>query len=239
LRALRSTFWMTSLWLCAQYHYLRMRKSWYWAQSHNDVIQKVLRKARKGTRVTYLAGNHDEALRDYIGVQLGGITVLNQIIHRAADGKRYLVLHGDRFDAVVRHAQWLARLGDGAYALALAANEVLNRWRRGLGLPYWSLSAYLKSRVKNAVEYVGRFETVLADEARRQQVDGVICGHIHQAGLRDIDGVIYANDGDWVESCTALVEHFDGRLEVLDWLEHGARIRSNATAPEGLAVAAE
>jgi UDP-2,3-diacylglucosamine pyrophosphatase LpxH len=198
----------------------RLKKSWYWAQSHNDVIQKVLRKARKGTKVIYVPGNHDEALRDYVPIQLGGVQVADEPVHVTADGRRFLVIHGDQFDAVVRYAKWLAFLGDYAYNAALTINVWFNVVRRRLGLPYWSLSAFLKQKVKNAVEYVGRFEAAVAEEARRRKVDGVICGHIHNAEIRDFDGVLYCNDGDWVESCTALVEHADGRLEIVDWLAH-------------------
>ena len=198
----------------------RLKKSWYWAQSHNDVIQKVLRKARKGTKVIYVPGNHDEALRDYVPIHLGGVQVADEPVHETADGRRFLVIHGDQFDAVVRYAKWLAFLGDYAYNAALTINVWFNVVRRRLGLPYWSLSAFLKQKVKNAVEYVGRFEAAVAEEARRRMVDGVICGHIHNAEIRDFDGVLYCNDGDWVESCTALVEHGDGRLEIVDWLAH-------------------
>ncbi len=197
----------------------RLRKSWYWVQSHNDVIQKVLRKARKGTKVIYVPGNHDEILRDYTDIRLGGVLVVGEAIHRTADGRRFLVLHGDQFDAVVKYAKWLALLGDWAYNVALAFNNVLNGARRRLGLSYWSLSAYLKHKVKNAVDYIGRFEEAVADEARRRKVDGVIAGHIHKAEMRRIGDVLYCNDGDWVESCTALVEHMDGRLEILHWVE--------------------
>ncbi len=197
----------------------RLKKSWYWAQSHNDVVQKVLRKARKGTEVIYVPGNHDEALRDYIDLQFGGITVKRDCIHTTAAGKRLLVLHGDEFDGVVRYAKWLAVLGDTAYTIMLQVNQWFNAVRRRLGYPYWSISAYAKAKVKNAVEFISRFEDAMAEEARRRGVDGVVCGHIHKAELRDMDGVLYCNDGDWVESCTALVEHLDGRLEVLYWAE--------------------
>ncbi|MBM3549994.1 MAG: UDP-2,3-diacylglucosamine diphosphatase [Alphaproteobacteria bacterium] len=197
----------------------RMRRSWYWEQKHNDVVQKLLRKARKGTRVVFIPGNHDEIFREYLGNPFGGIDVEEEVIHSLADGRRFLVLHGDKFDAVVRHARWLALLGDSAYALTLLVNAWCNGVRRRLGYPYWSLSAYLKHRVKNAVEYIGRFEDAVADEARRRGVDGVVCGHIHKAEIRDMGGITYCNDGDWVESCTALVEHLDGRLEILSWAE--------------------
>jgi UDP-2,3-diacylglucosamine pyrophosphatase LpxH len=197
----------------------RLKKSWYWPQTHNDVIQKVLRKVRKGTRVIYVPGNHDEWLRDFTQLQFGGVEVVEDAIHVTADGRRLLVLHGDVFDAVVMHARWLALLGDGAYTAALWLNRHFNTVRRRLGYPYWSLSAYLKGRVKNAVEYIGSFGEAVADEARRRGVEGVICGHIHHAELRKIGDILYCNSGDWVESCTALVEHFDGRLEVLHWID--------------------
>ena len=197
----------------------RLRKSWYWPQTHNDLVQKVLRRARKGCRVIYLPGNHDELFRDYTDLYLGGIAVVSEAIHQTADGRRLLVLHGDQFDAVVKFAKWLAILGDHAYAGALVLNHWFNLVRRRLGYPYWSLSAYLKSRVKNAVEYVGQFEAAVADEARRRGVDGVVCGHIHKPEIRHIGPILYCNDGDWVESCTALVEHADGRLQIVDWVE--------------------
>jgi UDP-2,3-diacylglucosamine pyrophosphatase LpxH len=195
----------------------RLRRSWYWAQSHNDVVQKLLRKARKGTHVVYVPGNHDEPLRDYTDMQFGGVTVLSEAIHETADGRRLLILHGDDFDGIVKYAKWLAMLGDQAYNLMIAVNHWFNWMRRRLGYPYWSLSAFLKLKVKNAVDYINDFEVAVAAEARRRGADGVVCGHIHKAEMRPIDGILYCNDGDWVESCTALVEHKDGRLEILDW----------------------
>jgi len=200
----------------------KLKGGWWWPQPHNDVVQKILRMARKGVNVIYVPGNHDDAARDYCGVHLGGVVVARDAIHETADGKRYLVLHGDEFDGVTRHARWLAFLGDWAYRGVLGLNTVFNRARRRLGFGYWSLSAYLKVKVKNALQFIENFEAAVADEARRRGVDGVICGHIHKAEMREIDGVTYVNDGDWVESCTALVEHFDGRLEILEW----AKLRS-------------
>jgi UDP-2,3-diacylglucosamine pyrophosphatase LpxH len=197
----------------------RMRRSWFWRQAHNDVVQKLLRKARKGTRVIYVPGNHDENFRDFAGHRFGRVAVLPETIHTGADGKRYLVLHGDKFDGVVKYAKWLAFVGDNAYNLALSLNLWFNVVRRRLGFPYWSLSAYLKHKVKNAVEYISSYEKAVVAEARRRGVDGVICGHIHSAEIRLCDGILYCNDGDWVESCTALVEHFDGSLEILRWAE--------------------
>ncbi len=195
----------------------RLRRTWYWHQAHNDVVQKLLRKARKGTHVVYVPGNHDEPLRDYTEMQFGGVTVLEEAIHVTADGRRLLVLHGDKFDGIVKYARWLAILGDRAYTMILALNHWYNLARRHLGYPYWSLSAYIKGRVKDAVRYIDDFEIAIAEEARQRGVDGVVCGHIHKAEIRRFGPILYCNDGDWVESCTALVEHADGRLEILDW----------------------
>ncbi|MEX2629780.1 MAG: UDP-2,3-diacylglucosamine diphosphatase [Tistlia sp.] len=197
----------------------RLKKSWYWPQAHNDVVQKLLRKARKGARLIYVPGNHDEVLRGYTGQHFGGVEVVSEAIHETADGRRMLVLHGDAFDGIVKYARWLALLGDSAYNLALALNHWFNLARRRLGFGYWSMSAWLKGRVKNAVQFIDRYEEAVAEEARRRGVDGVICGHIHKAEQRRIGEILYINDGDWVESCTALVEHFDGRFEILYWAE--------------------
>jgi UDP-2,3-diacylglucosamine pyrophosphatase LpxH len=197
----------------------RLHRSWYWPQTHNDVVQKMLRKVRAGTRVIYVPGNHDEWLRQYASFHFGGIEVLEETVHVTADGRRLLVIHGDHFDAVVRNARWLAVAGDGAYTLALWLNHHFNKFRRLLGYEYWSLSAFLKLKVKNAVQYIGSFVEVLSTEARNREFDGVVCGHIHHAEIRNVGGVLYCNDGDWVESCTALVEHFDGRLEIIYWAE--------------------
>jgi UDP-2,3-diacylglucosamine pyrophosphatase LpxH len=198
----------------------RLKRSWYWAQNHNDVVQKLLRKARKGTKVFYIPGNHDEALRDYTQMQFGGVMVHDEIIHATADGRRFLVLHGDQFDGVVHSAKWLALLGDKAYDVSITINHFFNLFRRKLGYPYWSLSAYLKHKVKNAVNSVTTFEQTLADEARRRGVDGVICGHIHKAEIRPIGDILYCNDGDWVESCTALVENWSGQLSIVHWIDN-------------------
>ncbi|RXZ44768.1 UDP-2,3-diacylglucosamine diphosphatase [Crenobacter cavernae] len=195
----------------------QLKRSWQWKQSHNDVVQKVLRKARKGTRVVYIPGNHDEAARPYCGLDFGGIAIRDEAEHRTADGRRLLVIHGDAFDGVIQYAKWLAYLGDSLYTAILQLNRGFNWVRMHCGLPYWSLSQYLKHKVKNAVNFISQFEAVLANEARRRGFDGVVCGHIHKAEIRDIDGVLYANSGDWVESLTALAEHADGRLEILAW----------------------
>jgi len=193
----------------------QIRRSWYWHQSHNDVVQKILRKARKGTRVVYIPGNHDEAMRQFVGLELGRIAVEHEAVHTMLDGRRLLVTHGDLFDGVVQQAKWLAHLGDTLYTFILGLNRHFNHLRQRLGMPYWSLSQYLKHQVKNAVSYISDFERALAHEAKRRGFDGVVCGHIHKAEMRHIDGVLYANDGDWVESLTALAETYAGDLTIL------------------------
>lgn len=197
----------------------RLRKSWHWDAAHDEVLKLILRKARNGTEVTYIPGNHDEMFRAWLpmGLEVCGIRLRGEAIHETADGRRLLIMHGDEFDSVVRYAKALALLGDGAYTAALVLNRWFNGVRRRLGYSYWSLSAWLKRQVKGAVKAIDRFEHALAGEARRRGLDGVVCGHIHHAEMRMVDGILYINDGDWVESCTALVEHHDGRLELLDW----------------------
>ena len=201
----------------------RLKRWWYWPQAHNDVVQKIMRKARKGTDVIYIPGNHDEAARQYCQLTFGEVKVEEEAIHELPDGRKLLVIHGDQFDGVVRYARWLAILGDTAYNAALRINTWFNGGRRRLGLPYWSLSAFLKHKVKNAVQFIDNYEHAVASEARRRGVDGVVCGHIHHAEIRTIDGVMYCNDGDWVESCTALVEDFEGRLSIVHWADEVAR----------------
>jgi UDP-2,3-diacylglucosamine pyrophosphatase LpxH len=214
----------------------KMKSGWFWPQAHNDVVQKILRLARKGVRVVYIPGNHDDRIRDFCGIHFGGVVVARDAIHEAADGKRYLVTHGDEFDGVVQHAKWLAFLGDWGYRALLSANTWFNRARRLMGMGYWSLSAYLKHRVKNAVAFIDNFEAAMAEEARRRGVQGVICGHIHHAEIRQIDGVTYINDGDWVESCTAVVERHDGTFEIVRWLEARELPQHSLAAVEALAA---
>lgn len=196
----------------------QLKKTWYWSQLHNDVIQKLLRKARKGTIIKYLPGNHDAFAREYLDLHFGGIAVMDKTMHLTADGRMLLVLHGDTFDAMVTQSRWLASLGSSAYVLAVKMNYFYNLIRRWFGYPYWSLSAWLKYKVKNAFTYIDTFERTLAGEAKRHHADGVVCGHIHRASIRDCDGITYYNTGDWVESCTALVEHHDGKMELVTWL---------------------
>jgi UDP-2,3-diacylglucosamine pyrophosphatase LpxH len=212
----------------------QLKTGWYWPQPHNDVLQKLLRKARKGARLVYIPGNHDEFLRDYFGTHFGGIEVMEHDVHIAADGRRYLVTHGDRFDPVFGHSRTLALLGSCAYALALASTKMADRLRRRFGLPGRSpsaLSRWAKFKVKSAVNYIGDFEQALAAQARRQHCDGVICGHIHHPESRDIDGIRYVNCGDWVASCTVAAERPDGEMEILSWAalsSLGADLRAQA-----------
>lgn len=201
----------------------RLKRKWYWPQSHNDVVQKILRKARKGTKIIYVPGNHDEGLRRYIGTHFGGIEVKPTDIYEAVNGDKYLVLHGDNFDNVMLYARWLAYIGDHAYDFVLRLNTVFNALRRVMGLRYWSLSSFLKIKVKNAVQFISEFERVIVKEAEKADVQGVICGHIHHAEMKQYGDIIYMNDGDWVESCTALVEHFDGTWEIIYWADEVAR----------------
>jgi UDP-2,3-diacylglucosamine pyrophosphatase LpxH len=195
----------------------RLRRSWHWPQAHNDVVQKLLRQARKGSSIFYIAGNHDEFLREFQGMHFGGIIVSDRAIHETAAGERFLVIHGDQFDTIVHNVRWLAYLGDRAYDLAITVNRIVFRVRRWLGLPYWSFSSWAKVKVKKAVNFIGAFERVLSEEARRSGVQGVICGHIHHAAIEQFEDVTYVNTGDWVESCTAVVENFDGTLQILHW----------------------
>jgi UDP-2,3-diacylglucosamine pyrophosphatase LpxH len=196
----------------------QLRRKWHWPQAHNDVIQKILKKARKGCRVVFVPGNHDEFARQFDGQHFGGVEVRNEAVHTTADGRRLWVIHGDYFDSVIQCAKWLAYLGDNLYELSLRINRHFNAWRSRLGMPYWSLSQYLKDRVKTAVNFINDFEVAVAGEAKKNGYQGVVCGHIHRAEMREIDGILYCNDGDWVESLTALVEHFDGRLEIVHWV---------------------
>jgi UDP-2,3-diacylglucosamine pyrophosphatase LpxH len=200
----------------------QLRKGWYWPPRHNDVVRCVLKKAKHGTRVIYVPGNHDEAFRGYTGLNLGGIELVHEAIHVTAEGRKLLILHGDEFDGIVLYAKWLAFLGDSAYTLLLKLNRVVNWVRRRRGLPYWSLSSHLKKKVKNAAQFISSFEEVVAHAAHDRGADGVVCGHIHSAEIRKIGAVTYYNDGDWVENCTALVEHADGRMEIIDWAERKA-----------------
>lgn len=192
-----------------------LRSRFFWPESHRAVVRAILEHARQGTSVLYIPGNHDDVLRKRIGSRFGSVEVVADALHETEDGRQLLVVHGDMFDIVSRNANWMWHLGARAYTALLVANRQLNRARRRFGLPYWSLSAFVKSRVKRAVNLIGNYETALVGEARRRQVHGIVCGHIHHAEVRNIGTTLYGNSGDWVESCTALVEHHGGKLEVL------------------------
>jgi len=201
----------------------QLKKRVYWPTAHNDVVWRIMKRARRGTRVIYIPGNHDEMFRQFTGLNFGGVEVRRKKIHTTADGRKLLVLHGDEFDAIMLAHRWLAVVGDAAYTGLMALNRHVNRVRRWLGMPYWSLSRMAKHKVKNAVAFISRFEEIVAHEAERRHIDGVVCGHIHTAEIRQFGDVTYYNDGDWVEGCTALVEHFDGTMEVLHWADEMAR----------------
>jgi UDP-2,3-diacylglucosamine pyrophosphatase LpxH len=195
----------------------RLKESWYWNQAHSRVLRAILAKVEDGTRVIYVPGNHDEAFREYCGVSLAGVELRGEALHKTAAGLQLLVIHGDHADAILAYARWLAKVGDWAYTVALCLNDLFNAARRRLGLPYWSLSAYLKAKVKDAAAFIANFEETVARLARERGADGVVCGHIHRAEIRRIGDVLYCNDGDWVESCTALTEDWRGRLEIVHW----------------------
>jgi len=198
---------------------LQARRKWHWPPINDQIIHAVFEKARKGTKVFYIPGNHDHLLRAFDGNTLNNITIINRVIHETADGRRYLVLHGDKFDCVIQNSPWLATLGSMVYESLLVLNRVVNGVRTGLGFEYRSLSAWLKQQVKSVVNYIGSFEEVIVREVEENQVDGLICGHIHQAAVKTIGQVLYTNSGDWVESCTAIAETFEGNFELIKWTE--------------------
>ena len=216
----------------------QLKKKFYWPAAHNDIVWRILKRAKRGTRVIYVPGNHDEMFRQFTGLSFGGVEIKRQAIHQTADGRRLLVLHGDEFDAITLSHRWLAHLGDAAYTAVMALNRWCNKYRRWRGLPYWSLSKHAKQKVKNAVEFISNFEEIVAKEAGARGVDGVIAWHIHTAEMREIDGIEYYNYGDWVEGCTALVEHYDGRMEILHWADEiAAREPLDPQRVEALAAA--
>jgi UDP-2,3-diacylglucosamine pyrophosphatase LpxH len=194
-----------------------LRRSFYWPQSHSDVLRTILGKTKHGTRVIFVPGNHDEQFRNVCGMAFGNLEVQPEYIHETLQGRRLLVMHGDEFDGAVKCSRWLASLGSGLYDFVLRLNRALNAWRHRFGLGYWSLAGYLKSRVGNAMKYVHSFEQAAAHEARRRGMDGIVCGHIHRPEMTDINGVLYCNDGDWVDSCSALIEHRSGELDLWHW----------------------
>src|SRR5690606_31027525 len=196
---------------------------WYWPSEHNKVVRQILRKSEKeGTRVVYITGNHDEFLREYIAehdMSLGNIAIVDECRHETADGRTLWVMHGDYYDGVTRHHRWVAVLGDVGYNFLLWSNHWFNKARRLLHLPYWSLSGAIKHKVKSAVSFIFEFENTVAREAQRRGADGVVCGHIHHAEKKRINGINYYNCGDWVESCTALIEDESGELQIIRWAE--------------------
>lgn len=210
-----------------------MNRGIHWTPAQNTVVQKVLRRARHGEKVVFIPGNHDEALREYVGAFFGDIELLPEYVHVTADGRRLLLIHGDEFDQVTRYHRWVAVLGDVSYNWLVRLNGVLSWVRRRLGRPgYWSLAGYAKRKVKSALQFILDFEDSVIRAARQRGLDGVVCGHIHAAALREADGVIYANCGDWVDSCTALVEHFDGRLEIVHWQAAASLLNETETNEE-------
>ena len=223
----------------------RLKKKFYWPPAHNDIVWRILKRAKRGTRIVYIPGNHDEMFRQFTGLNFGGIEIRRAAFHDTADGRRLMVLHGDEFDTVMLSHRRLAFVGDALYHFMMGLNNWVNAGRKALGLPYWSLSKMAKHKVKNAVEFIGKYEEVVARAAGERGVDGVVCGHIHTAEHRMIDDIEYWNDGDWVEGCNALVEHADGTMEILHWAdeiaqreERDAREARNAASKVRTAVAA-
>ncbi|WP_373489229.1 UDP-2,3-diacylglucosamine diphosphatase [Blastomonas sp.] len=208
----------------------RLKKKFYWPATHNDIVWRILKRAKRGTRIVYIPGNHDEMFRQFTGLNFGGVEIRRAAFHDTADGRRLMVLHGDEFDTIMLAHRWLAFVGDTAYHIMMGMNLWVNWVRQRLGLSYWSLSKMAKNKVKNAVEFISRYEELVARAASERGVDGVVCGHIHNAEIRSIGNVEYYNDGDWVEGCTALVEHFDGRMEVLHWADVMKERETEATA---------
>jgi UDP-2,3-diacylglucosamine pyrophosphatase LpxH len=209
----------------------QLRRSRYWPQQHNDVIQKILRKARKGTHVIYIPGNHDDLLSKFYGAY-GNITVQKHAIHRLVDGRRMLVIHGHELDTVVQNVKWLAFAGDVGYQFLLSLNQLINFVRRRFGLGYWSLSAFAKKRVKNAVSFISRFEEEVSRYAQKFSVDAVVCGHIHSVAIRNFDGVTYYNCGDWVETCSALIEQYDGKVDIVRYSPSAKHLQRQLEPPE-------
>jgi UDP-2,3-diacylglucosamine pyrophosphatase LpxH len=210
-----------------------MKRRRYWPKAHSEVVHRIMQKAREGTRVVFVPGNHDEVVRAYDGMDMGCIEIRDEAIHETADGRRMLVLHGDQFDSVVRCSPWLAAVGCMAYGALLQLNILLNAFRRVFGLGYWSLAGFLKHKVKNAVQYISSFEQAVVREAASQEVDGVVCGHIHRAEISRMEDILYMNCGDWVESCTALMERADGSIELIEWRDHARRLKVHHADRQG------
>ena len=207
-----------------------IKRKLIWPQEHSDVIQKILKKAKKGTKVTFITGNHDEFLRPFVPLLLGdSVSIANELEYVAINKKKYYITHGDFFDSITMTKKWLAILGDYGYDLLLHLNVVLNFLRKRIGIKkYWSLSKYVKDNVKSSVSFISDFEAVLSTHAKNKGYDGIICGHIHKAEIRDIDEIQYLNCGDWVESCTAIVETFEGEFKIINWLENDNSSKKNS-----------
>jgi len=204
-----------------------MKKKSYWPASHQAVVNAILKKAAKGTRIIYTPGNHDESARHYCGHSFDNIEISDTAIHTTADNRKLLVLHGDQFDSVVKYSPFLSKVGSSMYTHLLFMNRIINAGRRLVGLPYWSLAAHLKHKVKNVVSYIGKFEEAVVESARLEKVQGVVCGHIHHAEMTMFEDILYCNTGDWVESCTAMVEGHNGQLEILKWTDQSERLKGD------------
>ena len=195
-----------------------LSKKIYWPIDHNTVIQKVLRKVRHGTHVIYIPGNHDENVRQYADYVFGDIVVKTSDIHISASGKKFLVIHGDEYDTIAKYHKWIAKLGNEGYDFLIWINHILRKIRFLIGMQSnFSLSAYVKYKVKNVVQFISDYEESIVSTLKDRELDGVICGHIHHAEIKDMNGFLYINTGDFVESCTAIVEHFNGTLELVTW----------------------
>jgi UDP-2,3-diacylglucosamine pyrophosphatase LpxH len=195
------------------------QKGFYWPQSHNNIIRTILGKAKHDTKIVYIPGNHDDIFREYDDMEFGNVKIHNKYIHHTVDGRKFLMMHGDEFDSAVQLSRLASFIGDKGYDFSLYINRYFQAFRRMMGFPYWSLSGYLKNKVQNAMDVISKYEDAVANEAKLADVDGVVCGHIHNAQLKEINGVLYCNDGDWVENCTTMIEHHDGTLELLRWRE--------------------
>jgi len=211
-----------------------LRRAFYWPEEHNEVLRAILAKAKEGTKVIYVPGNHDDNIREFCGSLFGNMSIRRKYVHATADGREFLIMHGDEFDTAVKYSRWLARFGATAYEFMMRVNRSVNACRRAFGMPYWSLATYLKLRLPKAVQYVAAFEHAAAQAALSRNLDGIVCGHIHRAGMRQIDGVLYCNDGDWVESCTALVESGSGELSL--W--HAEKLHASVRQEELIEIAA-
>ena len=205
-----------------------LRNKWHWPRQYNEVVHKLLKRSRKGAKIIYIPGNHDEFFRDFVGYTFGDVEIRLQSFHTTADGRRFLVIHGDEFDTIVRFKPWLSHLGNWAYRHLITMNRAVNYVRRLFGWPYWSFSRAMARKVGGAVRHLRNYEELLTRAARRRNADGVICGHSHKPDMREINGVLYCNTGDWMHHCTALVEHEDGRLEMIWWADEVAKAKRSS-----------